>query len=77
MTTSFNDDLTLHCGDIVLHDPPAPHPSCGAGTLISQCGPVRWQVKFFDGREIEMIEWCLKKITSPLTTVSYSCRMKV
>jgi len=39
----------------------------GAGTLIKQVGPILWRVQFFDGREFEMANWSLKKITGALT----------
>jgi len=56
-----------YSGNIVLHSPGADHVCFGAGTLIKQVGPILWRVQFFDGREFEMANWSLKKITGALT----------
>jgi hypothetical protein len=57
----------LECGNIVLHSPGGDHICFGPGTLIKKRPPQIWEVKFFDGREFEMVHWSLKKITDPLT----------
>jgi hypothetical protein len=71
-----NNDLDLQCGNIVEHYPGPEHISFGVGTLIKKTGDELWIVKFFDGREFEMVSWGLKKIRRPLTAEYYSCRVE-
>jgi len=61
------DTNSFQCGNIVLHTPGKEHVCFGVGTLIKKTGDELWIVKFFDGREFEMINWALKKIEPPLT----------
>ena len=61
------EDESFECGNIVLHSPGPSYISFGAGTLIKRTGRIVWHVQFFDGREFEMANWSLKKITGLLT----------
>lgn len=76
MTTSLDESQTFQCGNIVEHWPGQRHISFGVGTLIKQTGEDLWIVKFFDGRQFEMVGCALKKVMSPLTKERLSCRIE-
>jgi len=76
MKSFSNNDLDLQCGNIVEHCPGPENISFGVGTLIKKTGDELWIVKFFDGREFEMLSRALKKIRRPLTEGRSTCRIE-